>query len=70
MVDTPTLALILALVVHTAALFFAGGQAWRLLKSHDRYITKLSEWKHDEVTPRLFKVDELWRNHESKGGSE
>lgn len=66
--DTSTLAIVVALVAHTAALFFAGGKLWQLVRSHDSYILRLSEWKHDEVTPRLFKVDELWRTHEGKEG--
>lgn len=56
-------AIALVLLAHTAALFFAGGKAWQLLKTHDKEITYNEKFRHDQVVPRLYQHDELWRHH-------
>lgn len=58
--EPQTVAVVVALCVQTLALGFFGGKLWQLVAQHDRYLRALSDWKHDHVTPRLFKVDELW----------
>jgi hypothetical protein len=47
------LALGVAILAHTAALFYWGGKTARLLETHDSEIKLLREWKHDEVNQRL-----------------
>ena len=39
----------LVLLVQTAALAFAGGKAWQLLRTHDREISLLRERSHDHA---------------------
>lgn len=65
--DTGTVAIVATLLIQTAALFFAGGKMWQLLQSHDAEISYTKKWRHDDVTHRLYKVDELWRIHEEEG---
>ncbi len=43
------MALGLAILAHTAALFYWGGKTARLLETHDKEIQGLRDWKHDEV---------------------
>jgi hypothetical protein len=66
--DTQTVAIIIALVIQTLALGFFSGKLWQLVAAHERYLRHLSEWKHDDVTPRLFRVDELWETFKRKEG--
>jgi len=47
------LALGVAILAHTAALFYWGGKTARLLETHDAEIATLRSWKHDEVTQQL-----------------
>lgn len=50
------LALGVAILAHTAALFYWGGKTARLLETHDVEIKLLREWKHDEVNQALTEL--------------
>lgn len=62
--------LFLAVLVHTAVLFRWGGRVTVILETLVDHRAEMRQWKHDQVTPRLFKVDELWRKSQSREGDE
>jgi len=64
--DTQTLAIVITLSVQTLALGFFGGKLWQLTHQNATAIKEIRTWKHDEVTTRLFQVDELWEVHKER----
>ncbi len=55
---TGEVAIVVTLLVQTAALFFAGGKLWQLVRDHDKEITYNETFRHDQVIPRLYQHDE------------
>lgn len=68
LVDTGTLAVIIALLVQSVVAGIAAGRLAQLVKTQGEYIKRFTDWKHDIVTPRLFQHDELWGKHKQKEG--
>lgn len=64
--ETPTLAVIVTLLLQTLALGFFGGKLWQVTHQNVDAIKELRKWKHDHVTHRLFQVDELWDTFKQK----
>jgi len=56
-------------VTHTVLLVRWGTRLQTLMEQHENYLfgrDGIRTWKHDEVTPRLFQVDQMWERHKQR----